>query len=111
MEFVLLIDISIRRPIQVLGVVLERMRAELLDENSNRSRQPLRPQNVAIMDFAIDGGNRRQAVKEPCLVAGDQRIRAEDRCRGAGDYGYARAVWLSRHVPLSLTTVGSRTPI
>jgi hypothetical protein len=76
----------------VLGVALERMCAELLDENTNRSGQPLRPQNVAIMGFALDGDTRRQAVEDPCLVAGDQRIGAEDRCRGAGEYGYARTL-------------------
>jgi hypothetical protein len=31
----------------MLSVTLERMRAELLDENSNGSGQPLRPENVA----------------------------------------------------------------
>ncbi len=107
MEFVVRIDISIRRPVQLLGVALERMCAELLDENTNRGRQPLRPQNVAIMGLAVDGGTWRQAVKDPCLVAGDQRVGTEDRCSGAGKYGYARAVWLeSGHGLKSVNVTG-----
>ena len=92
MELVMRIDVSIRRAIQVLGITLQRMRAELLDQDTNWRSQPLRPEGVGVRRSTVDVGAWGQAVENSGLVAGDQGLGTEDRCRRAGDYGDARAV-------------------
>src|SRR5262249_16306693 len=73
------IEESIRRAVELRGITLERVRAELLDVDGHRRGQPLRAKDVEAERAAGRVGERRQPVLLARLVAGYERRTVLDR--------------------------------
>ena len=84
------VEVAVRRAVKLGGVGLERMRAELLDIDDRRPRQPLRPQHVEARRCPVGIGQRRESVFRARLVAGHQRRDGVNGGVGTGEIGNAR---------------------
>src|SRR5207247_8829934 len=81
-----------RRRIQLRGIALQRVSAELLNVYRYGRREPLRAQNVEAHRHSVDVLPRRQSVFFPRLIARDQRLAVLDSRRGAGKDGNSRFI-------------------
>ena len=84
------VEIAVRRTVKLGGVMLERMRAELLDVDHRGPRQPLRAQHVEARRRAVGVGQRREPVLRARLVARHQRRDGVDGGVRACEIGDAR---------------------
>src|SRR5260221_10091410 len=111
MEIARAIQVAVGRSIELGGVALERMRAELLDVDLGRRREALRPERVEADRLAAFVPHPRQAMLGARLVAGDQRPRVGDGGVGNGDVGDSRLLFhrlraefaLCRHLTFTYT--------
>src|SRR5262249_51314595 len=93
--------IAVGRTIELGGVTLERMSAELLDVDRDRRRQALWAQRVEAQGPAVGAGQERQSVLLTRLVAGHQRRTVLNSGVGSGQMGDSR-LRLHRHPPRQL---------
>src|SRR5260221_13433441 len=93
MEIARAIQVAVGRSIELGGVALERMRAELLDVDLGRRREALRPERVEADRLAAFVAHQRQAMLGARLVAGDERRPVGDGGVGTRDVGGGRLLF------------------
>src|SRR6266850_3128905 len=86
--------VAIRRPIQFGRIPLQRMRAELLNINCNRSRQPLRAQRIEARWTLVRICAQWQPVLFSRFIARDQGLAVLYRRGGTREHCYLRSLRL-----------------
>ena len=84
------VEVAVGRRVQLGGVALERMGAELLDIDLDRGGEALRPEGIEGERLAAFVAQQRQPMARSRLVAGDERRCIGDRRVRTGDMGDAR---------------------